>query len=153
MENQDIRWIQRFQNFEKTFLLLQETLQIKNPSVAERAGLIQFFEMTFELAWKLLKDYEEEEGFTVKSPRDAIKQAFQANIITAGHTWIDALTDRNLITHSTVTHLSYILNEEKPLPYYFDIVHYEKIDEPELIKHINRVGVVLYENKKVLSDR
>jgi nucleotidyltransferase substrate binding protein (TIGR01987 family) len=100
MENQDIRWIQRFQNFEKTFLLLQETIQIKNPSVAERAGLIQFFEMTFELAWKLLKDYEEEEGFAVKSPRDAIKQAFQANIITEGHTWIDALTDRNLITHT-----------------------------------------------------
>lgn len=97
MRNQDVRWIQRFQNFEKTFLLLQETVQIKNPSVAERAGLIQFFEMTFELAWKLLKDYEEE-GFIVKSPRDAIKQAFQTNIITAGHTWIDALEDRNLTT-------------------------------------------------------
>jgi len=100
MGNQDTRWIQRFQNFGKTFLLLQETVQIKSPSVAERAGLIQFFEMAFELAWKLLKDYEEEEGFMVKSPRDAIKQAFQANIITEGHTWIDALEDRNLTTHT-----------------------------------------------------
>ncbi len=100
MKNKDIRWIQRFQNFEKAFLLLQETVQIKSPSVTERAGLIQFFEMTFELAWKLLKDYEEEEGFVIKSPRDAIKQAFQTNIINEGHTWIDALEDRNLTSHT-----------------------------------------------------
>ncbi|MCP4269180.1 MAG: nucleotidyltransferase [Candidatus Brocadiaceae bacterium] len=96
MKNKDIRWIQRFQNFEKAFLLLQETVQIKSPSVTERAGLIQFFEMTFELAWKLLKDYEEEEGFVIKSPRDAIKQAFQTNIISEGHTWIDALEDKKI---------------------------------------------------------
>jgi nucleotidyltransferase substrate binding protein (TIGR01987 family) len=100
MDTQDIRWIQRFQNFEKAFLLLQETIQIENPSVVERAGMIQFFEMTFELAWKLLKDYGEEEGFEIKSPRDAIKRAFQTNIIIAGHTWIDALEDRNLTSHT-----------------------------------------------------
>ena len=48
------------------------------------------------------------------------------------------------ITHNTVTRLSYLLNEEKPLPYYFDIVHYEKINEPKLIEHIDRVGIVFY---------
>jgi nucleotidyltransferase substrate binding protein (TIGR01987 family) len=51
-------------------------MTIEHPSDAERAGLIQFFEMSFELGWKVLKDYLEEEGFTVESPRDAIKQAF-----------------------------------------------------------------------------
>lgn len=56
------------------------------------------------------------------------------------------------ITHSTVTHLSHLLNEEKPLPYYFDIVHYEKIKEPELLEHIDRAGIVFYESKKVSSD-
>ena len=127
MKNQDIRWIQRFQNFEKTFLLLQETVQIKSPSVAERAGLIQFFEMTFELAWKLLKDYEEEEGFVVKSPRDAIKQAFQANIITEGHTWIDALTDRNLTT--LIYHEKTAIEvEEKIRNKYFPILEILYID-------------------------
>ena len=55
------------------------------------------------------------------------------------------------ITHRIVTRLSSILNEEKPLPYYFDIVHYEGIDEPELKEHIDRVGIVLYEYKKVAS--
>jgi nucleotidyltransferase substrate binding protein (TIGR01987 family) len=100
MSEQDIRWQQRFHHFEKAFLLLQDAVSIEKPSVVERAGLIQFFEMAFELAWKLLKDYEEAEGFTVKSPRDAIKQAFQAEIISEGHDWLDALEDRNLTTHT-----------------------------------------------------
>lgn len=56
------------------------------------------------------------------------------------------------ITYSTVTHLSYLLNEEKPLPYYFDIVHYEKINEPKLIEHIDHVGIVIYECKKVATN-
>jgi nucleotidyltransferase substrate binding protein (TIGR01987 family) len=100
MSDQDIRWQQRFGQFEKAFLLLQDAIRIDKPSVVERAGLIQFFEMAFELSWKLLKDFEEAEGFMVKSPRDAIKQAFQADIIGQGHDWIDALEDRNLTTHT-----------------------------------------------------
>jgi nucleotidyltransferase substrate binding protein (TIGR01987 family) len=98
--NPDIRWKQRFQNFEKSYRLLEDTLCIKNPSDAERAGLIQFFEMTFELAWKLMQDYLREQGFTVNSPKEAIKQAFQSELVTDGHGWIDALNDRNLTTHT-----------------------------------------------------
>lgn len=63
-------------------------------------GIIQFYEMAFELAWKLMKDYLSDLGFDIKSPRAAIKQAFQSEIITDGHTWIDALEDRNLTTHT-----------------------------------------------------
>ncbi|HBG05087.1 MAG: nucleotidyltransferase [Geobacteraceae bacterium GWC2_58_44] len=100
MSANDIRWHQRFLQFEKAFLLLQEAISIEKPSIVERAGLIQFFEMAFELSWKLLKDYEEAEGFIVKSPRDAIKQAFQANIVSQGHDWLDGLEDRNLTTHT-----------------------------------------------------
>ena len=95
-----IRWKQRFRNFEKSYQLLENTLQIKSPSEAERAGLIQFFEMTFELAWKMMKDYLQEQGFSVDSPKEAIKQAFQSNLITDGHGWIDALNDRNLTAHT-----------------------------------------------------
>lgn len=99
-DHKDIRWRQRFQNFEKSYLQLNRTLDIIKPSEAERAGLVQFFEITFELAWKLLKDYLEEQGFIVKSPKETIKQAFQVNLIEQGHTWIDALADRNLTTHT-----------------------------------------------------
>ncbi len=100
MLEEDIRWIQRFSNFERAFLLLQDSLKTEPLSILERAGLIQFFEMTFELAWKLLKDYEETEGFIVKTPREAIKQAFQSGLISNGHDWIDAFQDRNLTAHT-----------------------------------------------------
>jgi nucleotidyltransferase substrate binding protein (TIGR01987 family) len=99
-KNKDIRWQQRFSNFRKAYSLLSQTILIKDPSDAERAGLIQFFEISFELAWKLLKDYLENEGFIVKSPRETIKLAFQSDLIKDGHPWIDALHDRNLTTHT-----------------------------------------------------
>ena len=44
--------------------------------------------MTFELAWKVLKDYLESEGYMVKSHRETIKQAFQIGLIDNGHVWI-----------------------------------------------------------------
>jgi nucleotidyltransferase substrate binding protein (TIGR01987 family) len=98
--NKEIRWKQRFVNFEKAFQTLERTVAIENPSEAERGGLIQFFEVAFELSWKTLKDYLETGGFQVKSPRDVLKQAFQSEIIRDGHTWMEALEDRNLTAHT-----------------------------------------------------
>ncbi len=99
-EKKELRWKQRFQNFEKAYRLLERTLNIKNPSEAERGGLIQFYEMAFDLSWKLIKDYLDEQGFNVQSPREAFKQGFQLGIIENGQTWIEALEDRNLTTHT-----------------------------------------------------
>lgn len=62
-------------------------------------GLIQAFEITFELAWKVMKDYLEYSGFEVNSPRAAIKQAFQSLLITDGQTWLNALDGRNITAH------------------------------------------------------
>lgn len=73
---------------------------MEDPSVLERAGLIQFFEMAFELSWKIMKDYEQAEGISAKSPREAIKQAYRIGLISEGHQWIDALEDRNLTAHT-----------------------------------------------------
>ena len=97
---QDIRWKQRFNNFEKAFSSFQEAISIKIPTKIEQAGLIQIFEFTFELGWKTLKDLLEEEGFSPKTPRDAIKFALQAGHISDGHTWLDALEKRNLMAHT-----------------------------------------------------
>ena len=95
----DIRWKQRFQNFEKAFRMLEKSVAILEPNETERAGVIQFFEMAFELAWKLLKDFLEKEGHQVKSPRETLKQALQNGLIEDGHTWIEALEKRNMTTH------------------------------------------------------
>lgn len=100
MNKKEIRWQQRFQNFEKAFLLLERSVTIEPLSEIERAGLIQFFEMAFELSWKTMKDYLEAQGFLVKTPRETIKQAFQIELIGDGQTWLQALEDRNLTTHT-----------------------------------------------------
>jgi len=98
--SQDVRWHQRLENFEKAFALLDRTILIQSPSEAERGGLIQFYKMAFELSWKVMKDYLESLGFEINSPRQSIKQAFQSGLITDGHLWIEALTDRNLTVHT-----------------------------------------------------
>ena len=36
------------------------------------------------------------------------------------------------------------LEEELPLPYFFDVVEYNKIDNLDLKNHIDRVGKVIY---------
>lgn len=59
--------------------------------------MIQFFEMTFELAWNTLKDYLQAQGFIdIKSPRSAIKKGFEIDLITDGEGWLKLLEDRNL---------------------------------------------------------
>jgi nucleotidyltransferase substrate binding protein (TIGR01987 family) len=98
----DIRWKQRFWNFEKAYLLLKEGLDLKivNLSKLEKEGVIQRFEYTYELGWKTLKDYLEYQGIKVSLTRDTIKEAFAAQIIDNGQAWIDMLEDRNLTSHT-----------------------------------------------------
>lgn len=98
--NNDIRWKQRFENFKKAATQLTEFIEKENLNKFEVQGLIQCFEYTFELAWKTMKDYLEQEGFDVKSPRKTIQTAFQIQLITDGHAWIDALEKRNLMAHT-----------------------------------------------------
>ncbi len=97
---EDIRYKQRFENFENAFLKLKSALEIDEPSEIEKAGVIQYFEITFELAWKLLKDYLGYLGYDVKSPRDSIKRAFNLELISNGEQWLNALVDRNLTVHT-----------------------------------------------------
>lgn len=97
---QDIRWKQRFQNLEKAFLFLQRATQQPSFTELEAAGLVQSFEFTFELFWKTLKDYLTDQAFTVQSPRETIKQAFQSDYLKDGHLWMEMLEQRNLLTHT-----------------------------------------------------
>lgn len=108
----EIRWKQRFENFDKSYKLLKKYSDKPITTELERAGIIQFFEMTFELACKVLKDYLESEGYKMKSPRETVKQAFQIGVIDNGHVWIDALSNRNLTTHTYDEELSNKMTSE-----------------------------------------
>lgn len=95
----DIRWKQRFEHFKQAFLFLHEACNRTDLDALGRAGLIKAFELTFELGWKVLKDELDVMGFSPKSPRDVIKTAFSAALITDGHLWMEMLESRNLAAH------------------------------------------------------
>jgi nucleotidyltransferase substrate binding protein (TIGR01987 family) len=100
-EKKDIRWKQRFVNFEKAFLQLQDAIErFDQLDDLAKEGLIQRFEYTFELAWKTLKDYLESEGIINQFPREVLKQGFHVNVLNNGELWIDMLEKRNLLTHT-----------------------------------------------------
>lgn len=94
------RWEYRFENYEKAYMRLSHAVQREDLDELVQAGLIQTFEFTFELAWKLLKAKLEHEGFSVKTPREIFKQAFQTGYISDGHVWMDALEKRNIMAHT-----------------------------------------------------
>lgn len=100
MDNKDVRWKQRFQNFEQSISSLEEAVNKKNLSDLEKAGVIKFYEFTFEIAWKTVKDFLEEKDITVKFPRDTIKEGFFYEIINDGDIWLDMLEKRNLMSHT-----------------------------------------------------
>lgn len=70
-------------------------------SELEEQGLIKAFEYTFELAWTTMKDFLEHRGQTdIYGSRDAIRKAFQLNLIDDGETWMDMLVSRNRTSHT-----------------------------------------------------
>jgi len=83
-ENQDTRWKQRFSNFSRALSLLREAMEedLFSLKQLEKEGIIQRFEYTFELAWKVLKDKMEFDGIVLDqiSPKTVVRQAFAAKI-------------------------------------------------------------------------
>jgi nucleotidyltransferase substrate binding protein (TIGR01987 family) len=99
--NNDIRWRQRFSNLKRAFKLFKEAVEkLEKLNDLEKEGLIQRFEYVFELSWKTLKDYLENEGFDLNSPKNVIRQAFQSEIIKDSEIWIEALNMRNITIHT-----------------------------------------------------
>lgn len=101
---QDIRWQQRFQNFQRAFGLLREAMDqdISQLNQLEKEGVIQRFEFTFDLAWKVLKDKMEHDGLVIDqiSPRAVVRLAYQAKYIEDADVWLRMIGDRNLMSHT-----------------------------------------------------
>lgn len=116
-----IRWQQRFQNFEKSFFLLKDGISSNPTSQLEKDGVIQRFEMAFELSWKIMKDYLESIGISAKSPRESIKHAFQSEIIENGSRWIEMLDKRNLLAHTYDEKTANEAFQRVSESYYFEI--------------------------------
>jgi nucleotidyltransferase substrate binding protein (TIGR01987 family) len=99
MTAKDIRWIQRYNNFNKAFGQLSDAVKLaeqRQLSKLEEQGLIQAFEYTHELAWNTLKDFLENRGMqNMYGSRDATREAFKAGLIENGETWMEMIDSRN----------------------------------------------------------
>lgn len=105
MDHEQPRWIYRLDNYARAFQLLREAMEIKEArelTQLEKEGVIQRFEYTWELAWKLIKDYLEHEGVILDNitPTSVIRAALEAKIIGHGEQWMEALDARNKISHT-----------------------------------------------------
>jgi len=101
---QDIRWKQRFENFQRALkqLSLAMDLKAQRPlSDLEQQGLIQGFEFTHELAWNVLKDYLEMEGIQgLIGSRSTAREAFKRGLVVDGAVWMDMIEKHNLSSHT-----------------------------------------------------
>lgn len=104
MGDQDIRWIQRFNHFEKALSQLKEAVDLAQQrplSKLEEQGLIQAFEFTHELAWNTLRDFLEGRGVQdLYGSKDTTRQAFKTGLIGNGETWMGMINSRNLTSHT-----------------------------------------------------
>ena len=104
MTDKDIRWIQRFEHFNKALSRLREAVELSKQrrlSELEEQGLIQAFEYTHELAWNTLKDFLESRGAqNLYGSKDATRGAFKRELIDDGEVWMDMIKKRNLTSHT-----------------------------------------------------
>lgn len=101
MQNNDIRWLQRFNNFRKALTQLGKFVAKGDLNEFEKQGLIQCFEYTYELAWNTLKDFYENQAETdIQGSKDAIRLAFKRGLIDNGEAWMDMIKSRTLTSHT-----------------------------------------------------
>jgi len=129
--NNEMRWKQRFQNFQKAFAVFQRRIdehEIHRDEEAYQMALVQGYEIIIELAWKVMKDYLENDGFDIKNGKQAIRQAFQNEMIHSGEIWLQALDNRNVTSHTydgKILEINVVFISEKFYPlvrdFYFDL--------------------------------
>ncbi|MFV0564588.1 MAG: nucleotidyltransferase substrate binding protein [Flavobacteriaceae bacterium] len=143
---EDIRWQQRYSNYNKALSKLEESVNYINRSFLDKKsnqvvdelikeGLIQRFEYTHELAWNVMRDYAFYQGNSaIGGSRDATREAFKINLIKNGEVWMDMIQSRNKTSHTyneqTANEIfEKIMNDYFPLFLEFGLKMKEKMDE------------------------
>jgi nucleotidyltransferase substrate binding protein (TIGR01987 family) len=100
----DVRWKQRLLNYSAALRQLSNAVALRRSralSELEQQGLIQAFEFTHEMAWKVMKDYLRSLGNAqIIASRDSTRAAFAAELIVDGEGWMAMIEGRNLSVHT-----------------------------------------------------
>lgn len=93
---------EKYEQFEAAVSRLREALEDyrSTPLSSVRDGVIQRFEFCAELAWKTMREYLLDQGYTeINSPKAVIRQAFAYGMIEDAEGWVRLMNDRNLTSH------------------------------------------------------
>ena len=104
-ENNLPRWEQKLNSYRKALSRLAEVvnvMKVRQLNDFEADGLIQRFEFTFELAWKLMKSYADYQGTDkeIMGSRDAVRWAFENKLIVDSDVWMEMIKRRNDTSHN-----------------------------------------------------
>jgi len=127
---QDIRWLQRFVNFELALTELKSDIGVVNKrplTSLEAKGLIKTFEFTFELAWNCMKDIANDQGIAdILGSKDAIRFAFKTNLIHDGEIWMSMVDSRIKTSHTYHRELANEIAQKIIMIYYPEFLQFEK---------------------------
>ena len=134
----DIRWIQRYANFHKACSRLLEVTEsdrfIDDLSELELEGIVQRFEYTFELSWKVLQDLLLYKGYEfMLGPNGTLKMAFEDGLITDHDGWRKMAKSRNTLSH--------VYDEAEVLPIIRLIFSNYALLLKELDEHLGKLSI------------
>ncbi|GHT83669.1 nucleotidyltransferase [Spirochaetia bacterium] len=131
--NDDIRWKQRFSNYKKALSHLTsiaeyaKTHELKD---IEQLGIVKAFELSFELAWNVMKDYLNMKGILgIIGSKDSVRFAFQNELIAEGQVWMSMIDDRNKATHTYEEVLAQTLAYNIVNIYHAELIAFEQTME------------------------
>jgi nucleotidyltransferase substrate binding protein (TIGR01987 family) len=79
----------------------EEAMEISTDDDLMKAGCIQYFEFSFELAWKTIKQIANDQGVAdCNSPKSSLKYAFKNSWLDDEEIWLDMLSSRNKMSHT-----------------------------------------------------
>lgn len=123
-----------FRDFEKALKNLDEAVKVVKTDL-EIDGAIKRFELCYELAWKLIKEWLADKGIICKNPRDCFKYAYENDLIKDEKAWLDMIEDRNELVHTYTHESSRIIFQHikdsylQSLKNLFNIIQQERINE------------------------
>lgn len=127
---EDIRWIQRFDNFQRSLKQLEmafEMMEQRELNDLEKQGVIQAFEYNYELAWNVIKDFYQYQGVTdIQGSRDAFRLAFERGLIADGDIWLDMVKKRQLTVHTYNEETSKLILQAIVDDYYYQFEQLKK---------------------------
>jgi len=102
MENSNIRWQQRFSNYQKALSQLGKCVEKgADLNEMEEQGMIHVFVYTNELALNTIKDfYGKQEENELQGGLDAIQLANKGGLIKNSAAWMEMLKDKKLSAYA-----------------------------------------------------